>query len=131
MPVPDGPADEPLQSFQGPALVPVEMALGVEDDAAPSPAIGVHAQRRLLGHRAARQVDGRRQPQDPGDLGLEVGDHPAVAVAVHRSPGRDRREQGVGAGDAVAGQGSLTGVAQSAQVVVHPVSVRDRPAPTC
>ena len=67
------------------------------------------------------------QAEDAGDLRLELGDHPALAVAVDRRVGRDRGEQGIGPLDAVSGEGSSAGVAQGAQVVVHGASVPGGP----
>ena len=62
-------------------------------------------------------------------VGLQLGHHAAVAVAVDRRAGRDRGEQVVGALDAVAGQGPFAGVAQGAQVVVHAASLHGWAAP--
>ena len=124
MAIAHGSGHQSVQPFQRPALVPVEMALGMEDDSAPPAPACMHAQHGLLRHGAARQVDRRGQPEDAGDLRLELGHHPALAVAVDGRSGRDRGEQVSGALDAVPGQGPVTCIAQSTEIVVHGASVR-------
>jgi len=64
-----------VQALEGPVLVPVQVAQRVVHDRPALAPVGVHAQHRLLGHRAAGQVDGGRLAEQPGDLGLELGDH--------------------------------------------------------
>jgi hypothetical protein len=80
--VADRAAGQAVQALEGPVLVAVQVAQRVVHDRPALAPVGVHAQHRLLGHRAAGQVDGGRLAEQPGDLRLEFGDHAPVAVAV-------------------------------------------------
>ena len=71
-----------VQALEGPVLVPVQMAHRVVYHRPALPPVGVDAQHRLLGHRAAGQVDRGRLAEQPGDLRLELGDDAAVAVTI-------------------------------------------------
>ena len=93
-----------VQALEGPVLVPVQMAQRVVHHRPALPPVGVDAQHRLLGHRAAGQVDGGRLAEQPGDLRLELGDDAAVAVAVGNCVRGDAGQQVSRPDRAVAGQ---------------------------
>ena len=63
-----------MQALEGPVLVPVQVAQRVIHHRPTLPPVGVHAQHRLLGHRAAGQVDGGRLAEQPDwdDLRAQV-----------------------------------------------------------
>src|SRR5262249_33912947 len=98
------PAGQAVQPLEGPVLVPVQVAQGVVHHRPALAAVGVHAQHRLLGHRAAGQVDGGRLAEQPGDLVLELGDHAPVAVAVRHRVRGDAGQQVSRTHRAMAGQ---------------------------
>ena len=97
-------AGQAVQPLEGPVLVPVQVAQRVVHHRPALATVGVHAQHRLLGHRAAGQVDGGRLAEQPGDLGLELGDHAPVAVAVRHRVRGDAGQQVGRAHRAMAGQ---------------------------
>ena len=115
--VADRAPDQPVQPLERLVLVLAEVALGVEEDGVAAAPVGVHPQRRQLGHRAAGQVHRGGEPEERGELRLELGDHPAVAVAVDRRVGRDRRQQ-VGRGRRpVPGQRAVAGAAEVGEII--------------
>ena len=100
----DRAAGQAVQALEGPVLVPVQMAQRVIQHRPALPPVGVDAQHRLLGHRAAGQVDGGRLAEQPGDLGFELGDDAALAVTVGNRVRGDAGQQVSRPHRAVAGQ---------------------------
>ena len=80
--VADRAAVQAVQPLGGLVLVQREVAGRVPEHGPPAGAVGVHPQRDLLGHRAARHQHRGRLAEQRRDLGLQLLDHPALAVAV-------------------------------------------------
>ena len=65
-------AEEPVEMLIAALLVGLHVARGMEDDAAALPPIGMHTDRRLLGHRPGREEQRRLLAEQCGDLLLEL-----------------------------------------------------------
>ncbi len=116
-----GPAGQVMQPLVSLPLVPFQVAHRVEYDSAPLAAVGVYPQHRLLRHRPAGQEHRGRLAEQPGDLGLELGDHAAAAVPVRLGVRRDGGQQLGGRHPAVTGQEDGTGCTQCSQVLCSQV----------
>lgn len=108
-----------MQPLVGLALVPVQVAHGVEDHRAAAPPVGVHAQHRLLRHRPAGKEHGGGLAQQRGDLPLQLGHHPSVAVAVGRRAGGDGRQLVADPDRPVPGQEAIALILQCQEIIVR------------
>jgi hypothetical protein len=111
--VADRTAEKPVQPLVGATLEPVQVTGGMKEDGSPAATVGMNAERRLLGHRAAGEEDRRRHPQQRRDLPLQLRDHTTLAVAVGDNVRRDIGEQLGGRAPSVPVQEAGTGIAQS------------------
>jgi hypothetical protein len=98
------------------------------DDRTAGAPVGVHPESGALSHGAAGQEHRRRLAQHLGDVLLELGDRPALAVQVGGDVRVDRGEQLRGPDEAVAEQGVGAGRSPGADVVIHRASL-SCPAP--
>ena len=74
--------DEVMETFEGASLMHFHVAGGVKRDRPTIATVGVNAQGDLLGHGPADEEGSGRHPEEIGEVGLELLDHAAVAVAI-------------------------------------------------
>jgi hypothetical protein len=91
----------------------------MEDHRAPAAPVGVHAQHRLLGHRAAGQEHGGGLTEQRGDLAFQIGHHAPVSVTVDGGVGWHGGQQVAGRDQPVPGQEAGALLAQGQEIIVR------------